>query len=195
MPAPSGQNRTQSSGLADIISELVDKHIASMEKFKKARIDNPERFEIAESLAGGIGSIKAIQGLSKLGVVLGGKSITNNPPQTGVGVGFKPSASLNRTAQISETGGLRRNVGGQRPPDSELEELALRKQSKQVQEKARPTPSDKDLSTVFEFLKKGNPSMNDAQIAGFLQKISPVLFKRFLISSKKALLKSPPKGK
>ena len=42
MPAPSGQNRKQSSGLADVIAGLVEKHMDKVDAFHQARRRNPD---------------------------------------------------------------------------------------------------------------------------------------------------------
>lgn len=91
--------------------------------------------ELIEELLGslGVGTIKSIRGLigTGLGAKVAGKEL------------FKPGASFEQKAALTRSRanidrpstissqGRRSNVGGQRPPDAELEALALSKQKAQ----------------------------------------------------------------
>ncbi len=109
---------------------------------KKGREISPE---LIEEILGalGVGAIKAISGISNLGVRLGGKQLVKKEAFSGLKnivnpdrlsksdlAAVKSRANLNRAASVSEEG-FRRNIGGKRPPDAELEALALQKQGAQ----------------------------------------------------------------
>ncbi len=130
------------------------------QRFKNAQAGHSKRLkgrslqEIFESGPGagfGAGTVGSVRGLAPgLGITLGGRQVTKG----GLGQIDKTAitskkSNLNRSASISEEG-FRRNVGGKRPPDAELEALALRKQ---VTAKANKSAL-KSRTRIFEITKK-----------------------------------------
>ena len=131
------------------------------QRFKNAQAGHSKRLkgrslqEIFESGPGagfGAGTVGSVRGLAPgLGITLGGRQVTKG----GLGQIDKTAitskkSNLNRSASISEEG-FRRNVGGKRPPDAELEALALRKQGQlQANKRAKKTQKDALLERTKE---------------------------------------------
>ena len=110
---------------------------------KRGRKISPE---IIEELLGfaGPGAIKSIGGIRNIGVRLRGKQLVEKEALTGLKnlvnpdrlsksdrAAIRSRANIDLPNTISEVG-LRKNVGGRRPPDAELEALALKKQKSKL---------------------------------------------------------------
>ncbi len=157
------------------------------QRFKNAQAEHSRRLkgkslhEIFENSIGagfaGAGAIKAVRGLSsRIGILLGGKQVTKSGLRK-IDKGSilsKEKSNLNRSSTISEEG-LRKNVGGKRPPDAELEALALRKQEAakiaKTIKKARKERllfqtelAEKSQSSLNRFLKKMQDIVDEAKL-------------------------------
>ena len=148
MPAPSTKGRQKSTRP---ILEFLER--GAQRKGKSIREITFEEFMNSPAMGfGGAGAIKAVRGLvgTGLGARVAGKEL------------FKPGASFEAKAALTGKranidrpntiagGELRKNVGGQRPPDKELEALALKKQ----QVKALRRQGLKLKTRVFEIMRE-----------------------------------------
>jgi len=162
MPAPSGRGRQKSTRP---ILEFLER--GAQRKGKSIREMTFEEFMDSPAMGfAGPGAIKAIRGLvgTGLGAKVSGKEL------------FKPGASFEAKAALTGKranidrpntiagGELRKNVGGKRPPDAELEALALRKQQAQrarrqkiakVEDVNLNKPGTLEPEVVEEIAKKG----------------------------------------
>ena len=122
MPAPSTKGRQKSTRP---ILEFLER--GAQRKGKSIRETTFEEFMDSPAMGfGGAGAIKMLRGVPGIGIKLSGKQLSKSK-------GFrskepaKERANIDRPSTIA--GGERRaNIGGQRPPDTELEALALNKQ-------------------------------------------------------------------
>ncbi len=116
----------------------------------------------------GPGAIRKVLGVPAK-ITIRGKAITPKRPADTKTTpeGFRSRANTSREGSISEVG-FRRNIGGKRPPDAELEALALRKQ--QAQRVAR-----EDKAMRKEGFKKRTKSFEEE---GGSMELSPDVLKK-----------------
>ncbi len=160
MPAPSTKGRQKSTRP---ILEFLER--GAKRKGKSIRETTFEEFMNSPAMGfGGAGAIKLLRGVPGIGVKLGGKQLSK--PK-----GFKSKEPAKERANIDRpntiAGGERRaNVGGQRPPDTELEALALQKQQagRGIKTKSPSRISDKVVELRRDLLR-----LSDEALSGRLQ--------------------------
>ncbi|KKK77142.1 hypothetical protein LCGC14_2856560, partial [marine sediment metagenome] len=172
MPAPSGRGRQRSTRP---ILEFLER--GAQRKGKSIREMTFEEFMNSPAMGfGGAGAIKSIGGIRNLGILLEGKQLVKkealsklkdvvNPDRLSKSdkAAVRNRANIDRPNTIAG-GELRKNVGGQRPPDTELEALALQKQQAQRARRQRAgkvedvnlnKPGILEPEVVEEIAKKG----------------------------------------
>ena len=142
---------------------------------RKGRAISPEIIQQVFDAIAGFGAIKSVAGVKGLRLRLGGKQIAK--PETfrsKVGLPEKVRKTrqdiehFTRTSETSKLAGvptLRKNIGGKRPPNKELEALALRKQQAQriaKEDKAMRKEGIKKRTEMFE--KEGAGSQGAEKI-------------------------------
>ncbi len=139
-------------------SPLEDFLVGIGQRFKIAQAGHSKRMkgrslqDIFESSIGagfGAGTLKSIRGVPNIRLRLPNKGNPRQVADKPTNLEFPAPAHLNRSASLSEEG-LRKNIGGKRPPDAELEALALRKQ---VTIKAKKSAL-KNRTRIFEITSK-----------------------------------------
>ena len=158
MPAPSAKGRRKSTRP---ILEFLER--GAQRKGKSIREITFEEFMNSPAMGfGGAGAIKAIRGVPGVGIKLGGKQLSK-PKGFRSKEPAKERANIDRPNTIAG-GELRPNVGGRRPPDTELEALALNKQQAQrarrqkmakVEDVTLNKPGTLEPEVVEEIAKKG----------------------------------------
>lgn len=161
---------------------------------KRGRKISPE---LIEELLGALvpGAIKSIVGVPGLfvGLSKAGGAKGRFPARASLEEGLESAntlakrltgkANINRPNTISSEG-LRANVGGKRPPNTELEALALRRQTK---------PSSKDIDVIVTKLKELDFPIEG--IIRFIASKSKGEISKMALRFRKELLASSPKPK
>lgn len=163
MPARSTQSKKKPDAFVEFLNSIFEgagnRFLKAQEAFGEGSPEDRRRKAIETVMSFvGPGAIKSIRGLPQLGLRLGGQAISRPLGQAADDLGQftdtikqlvkqarREKGKANINSPVSLGTGLKRNIGGRRPPDTELEALALRKQQAQKIAKARKLARKKEF--------------------------------------------------